>query len=104
MRSIPATTAKGQRFVAAKLVGQLEKDLGVAFQIEVAVGAPSRPIDLQSLDGGQLVRTTSAFRASATTASLLFPPAADHSPLNDDWKLTTRPIARHRLSHQVPIQ
>ena len=50
-------TADRQRLVAPELVGQLEEHLGVAFEREVAIRPLGGPVDLQPLDGCELVFT-----------------------------------------------
>ena len=50
-------TADGERLVAPELVGQLEDHLGVAIEREVAIRPLGGPVDLQSLDGCELVLT-----------------------------------------------
>src|SRR4029453_14200239 len=53
-----STSAQGQRLVPPELVGQLQKDLGITFKIEIAVRSACGPVDLQSLDSCKLVFPT----------------------------------------------
>jgi hypothetical protein len=50
-----AAEADAERLVAAEFVGRLEEDLAVAFERGVALTALHVALDLQTLDGGELV-------------------------------------------------